>query len=86
MSHQDLIPTLHRRAPSGQGTGPLTKRLRKYDYKIHGNPLNFRVWDTMGWTQSDYGNGELNYILDGQLPDKFDLSRANPSTSQVKVN
>jgi hypothetical protein len=39
----------------------------------------------MGWTQSDYRDGQLNYLLDGQLPDKFDLSRGTCSGPRVRL-
>lgn len=74
-----------RRAPSGQGTGSMTRRLRKYDYAVQGKPLKFRIWDSMGWTNNDYRDGLLNYILDGQLPDRFDLSCGNPAGTRVRL-
>lgn len=36
----------------------------------------FILWDSAGWSDSDYQSGELGYILDGNLPNRFDLSQA----------
>eukprot|EP00884_Botryococcus_braunii_P006922 jgi/Botrbrau1/16230/Bobra.0066s0016.1 len=67
-----------RRAPSGQGTGSLTQRLRKFDFKVQGKSVNFTVWDTPGWTKNDYRDGSLNLIMNGSLRDRVDLSKGLP--------
>lgn len=36
------------------------------------------IWDLMGYTASSYKTGELNFILDGHLPNRFPL---NPGVS-----
>lgn len=36
---------------------------------------NFQLWDAMGWSKSDYNSGELGMLLNGHLPDGFDLSQ-----------
>lgn len=35
--------------------------------------FSLRLWDTMGWSDSAYQHGEMNYILDGHIPDRFEL-------------
>ena len=41
----------------------------------------FVLWDSAGWSDSDYQSGKLGYILDGNLPNRFDLSQAiSPQT------
>ena len=64
-----------RLAPHGTGTGSLTRKLRKYTFTDSGtNQLaHWKVWDSMGWGMNDYKQGELGYILDGNLPDGCDL-------------
>lgn len=67
--------SISRRAPHGQGTGSLTRKLRKYSFT---NPhskgqVKWQLWDSMGWGVSDYKGGELGFILDGNLPDKCKL-------------
>ena len=66
---------ISRRAPHGQGTGSLTRQLRKYQFV---NPdsnrkVHWQLWDSMGWGASDYKKGELGFILDGNLPNKCKL-------------
>ena len=66
---------ISRRAPHGQGTGSLTRKLRKYSFA---NPtskekVKWQLWDSMGWGASDYRAGELGFILDGNLPDRCKL-------------
>ncbi len=61
---------ISRRAPHGQGTGSLTRKLRKYKFT---NPdikkaVHWQLWDSMGWGTNDYKKGELGFILDGHLP------------------
>lgn len=70
---------ISRIAPHGQGTGSLTCKLRKYSFnrpdtrqKVH-----WKLWDTMGWSASDFRQGELGYILDGELPDRCRLDQSN---------
>ena len=78
---------ISRRAPHGQGTGSLTRTLRKYTFinpdskqKVH-----WQLWDTMGWGASDYTKGELGFILDGHLPDKCKLdNRISSKTSGLR--
>ena len=36
----------------------------------------FSLWDCAGWTDHEYQSGEPGFILDGNLPDRFDLSQA----------
>ena len=69
------IGRISRRAPHGQGTGSLTRKLRKYSYTKPGSKhaVKWQLWDSMGWGASDYKGGELGFILDGNLPDKCDL-------------
>jgi len=33
------------------------------------------LWDTWGWSKDNYSNAELEFMLDGWLPDKWDASR-----------
>ena len=66
---------ISRLAPHGQGTGSLTRKLRKYQFV---NPdsnrkVHWQLWDSMGWGETDYKKGELGYILDGNLPNKCKL-------------
>lgn len=66
---------ISRRAPHGQGTGSLTRKLRKYSFT---NPdskgqVKWQLWDSMGWGVSDYKGGELGFMLDGNLPDRCKL-------------
>ncbi|KAI9138880.1 hypothetical protein BKA69DRAFT_1127004 [Paraphysoderma sedebokerense] len=63
---------LTQRAMVGTGTGSLTTELSKY--VCPGIP-RLVLWDTKGWDKNSYEQGELNYILDGNIPDFFDLSR-----------
>lgn len=67
---------ISRRAPHGQGTGSLTRMLRKYKFTQpeSGEPVKWQLWDSMGWGTDDYKRGELGFILDGNLPNKCDLS------------
>ena len=66
-----------RRAPHGQGTGSLTRKLRKYSFTKPASKLKetvkWQLWDSMGWGASDYKGGELGFVLDGNLPDKCKL-------------
>ena len=64
-----------RRAPHGQGTGSLTRKLRKYSFTKPASKqkVNWQLWDGMGWGANDYKAGELGFILDGNLPDKCKL-------------
>ncbi|KAL3148230.1 Interferon-induced protein 44-like [Trebouxia sp. C0009 RCD-2024] len=68
---------ISRRAPHGQGTGSLTRKLRKYTFvnpdSMGKSKVQWQVWDSMGWGASDYQKGELGFILDGHLPDKCKL-------------
>lgn len=80
-----IMVTTCRRAPSGQGTGSLTQRLRKYDFKIKGRTANFVVWDTPGWTKNDYRDGVMNLILNGSVRDRIDIAKALPTTPTYKV-
>ena len=42
----------------------------------------FALWDCAGWTDRDYQSGEPGFLLDGNLPDRFDLSQAiSPQSS-----
>ena len=66
---------ISRQAPHGQGTGSLTRQLRKFEFI---NPdskkkVRWQLWDSMGWGASDYNKGELGFILDGNLPNKTKL-------------
>ena len=63
------------RASHGQGTGSLSRHLRKYSFKDPKSkqPLHWQLWDTMGWGVKDYKRGELEFILDGNLPDRCKL-------------
>eukprot|EP00052_Salpingoeca_macrocollata_P009191 m.72607 g.72607 ORF g.72607 m.72607 type:complete len:462 (-) comp16977_c0_seq3:24-1409(-) len=70
--------------PTGRGGGltTYTEQLRKYIFiptpAVKGfkdKPLNFSIWDTMGWHPEFYASGELGYILDGNIPDKFNLAQ-----------
>ncbi|KAL0054521.1 hypothetical protein WJX82_010154 [Trebouxia sp. C0006] len=60
-----------RLAPHGTGTGSLTCKLRKYTFTDPETDqlVHWKLWDSMGWGMNDYKQGELNYILDGKLPD-----------------
>ena len=66
------------KAAHGQGTGSLSRNLRKYTFKHPetGKPLKFQLWDTMGWGANDYKKGELEYVLDGNLPDRCKMDSA----------
>lgn len=66
---------ISRRAPHGQGTGSLTRKLRKYKFidPDSKRKVKWQLWDSMGWGASDYQKGELGFILDGHLPDKCKL-------------
>ena len=66
---------ISRRAPHGQGTGSLTRQLRKYGFINPANKkkVHWQLWDSMGWGASDYKKGELGFILDGNLPNKCKL-------------
>ncbi len=66
---------ISRRAPHGQGTGSLTRKLRKYKFTDPDtrHPLKWKLWDSMGWGVSDHKGGELGFILDGNLPDRCKL-------------
>jgi len=61
---------ISRRAPHGQGTGSLTRKLRKYKFTDPDTkkPVHWQLWDSMGWGANDYKKGELGFILDGNLP------------------
>lgn len=65
------------KAPHGQGTGSLTRELRKYSFRNSetNGPVSWQLWDTMGWGVNDYKQKELEYILDGNLPDKCNLQQ-----------
>ncbi|KAL3132022.1 Interferon-induced protein 44-like [Trebouxia sp. C0010 RCD-2024] len=67
---------ISRRAPHGQGTGSLTRMLRKYTFvqPETKKPVKWQMWDSMGWGVDDYKRGELGFILDGNLPNKCDLA------------
>ena len=69
-------------APHGQGTGSMTRKLRKYGFvdPATKQPVHWKLWDSMGWGTNDYRQGELNYILDGHLPNRS----ANCHTLAVK--
>eukprot|EP00742_Colponemidia_sp_Colp-10_P006778 GILJ01007264.1.p1 GENE.GILJ01007264.1~~GILJ01007264.1.p1 ORF type:complete len:543 (-),score=65.73 GILJ01007264.1:598-2226(-) len=49
----------------------VTRRLMSYQVEI-GRTINF--WDSMGWDDSSYMKGELNYILDGNLKEGTNLN------------
>ncbi|KAL0033092.1 hypothetical protein WJX79_002778 [Trebouxia sp. C0005] len=68
---------ISRLAPHGTGTGSLTRSLRKYTFTDPETDqlVHWKLWDSMGWGVNDYKQGELNYILDGNLPDGCDLDR-----------
>ncbi|KAK9815386.1 hypothetical protein WJX72_002760 [[Myrmecia] bisecta] len=74
---------MSRRAPHGQGMGSYTRTLQKYSFTVP-NPdtAPFTLWDSAGWTSSDYKTGELGFTLDGNLPHGFDLSAACWPTSR----
>ena len=61
---------ISRRAPHGQGTGSLTRKLRKYKFTDPDTkePVHWQLYDSMGWGANDYKKGELGFILDGNLP------------------
>lgn len=61
-------------AEVGLGTTSLTRELRKYSV-CKGLPVKVFVWDAAGWTNGTYKAGELAYILDGNLPDRFNLDQ-----------
>eukprot|EP00884_Botryococcus_braunii_P012107 jgi/Botrbrau1/20898/Bobra.0135s0029.1 len=65
---------ISRRAPAGQAAaeGPLTRCLKKYHYTVKGKTIGFTLWDTPGWTPSDYRDGVLNGILNGSIRDRTD--------------
>ena len=65
------------KAQQGQGTGSLTRQLRKYTFQNSDtrNKVAWQLWDTMGWGVNDYKRKELEYILDGNLPDKCELDK-----------
>lgn len=67
-----------RLAPHGTGTGSLTRNLRKYTFTDPETDqlVHWKLWDTMGWGVNDYKQGELGYILDGNLPDGCQLDHA----------
>lgn len=44
-----------------------------------------RLWDAMGWDSATYQGGELEAILDGHIPHKFDLSRSPYNTQPEYV-
>ncbi|BDA43869.1 probable interferon-induced protein 44 [Coccomyxa sp. Obi] len=77
---------LSRKAAHGQAlTGSFTRSLTKYsfrheraaDYGIEeAQEAPFVLWDSPGWSDTLYQNGELGYILDGNLPNRFDLTQA----------
>eukprot|EP00743_Colponemidia_sp_Colp-15_P006749 GILK01007277.1.p1 GENE.GILK01007277.1~~GILK01007277.1.p1 ORF type:complete len:541 (-),score=68.60 GILK01007277.1:229-1851(-) len=52
-------------------TTSVTRRLMSYQVEV-GRTLNF--WDSMGWDDSSYMKGELNYILDGNLKEGTNLN------------
>lgn len=66
---------ISRRAPHGQGTGSLTRKLRKYEFQnpASNKKVQWQLWDSMGWGTNDYKKGELGFILDGNLPNKCKL-------------
>ena len=55
----------------GSSDSSITKKLRKIP--LAGSRLV--VWDTMGWDEQSYKAGEVGYILDGNIPDGFDLTQ-----------
>lgn len=64
------------RAIHGTGTGSLTKQLTKYEFlSPELGEANFCLWDAMGWASNDYNSGELAMLLNGHLPDGFDLGQ-----------
>ncbi|KAK9815950.1 hypothetical protein WJX72_012481 [[Myrmecia] bisecta] len=71
---------ISRRAPHGQGTGSFTRILKKYTFQVDNldagtsKDVAWSLWDSAGWSDSDYQTGELGFILDGNLPDRFDLA------------
>lgn len=32
------------------------------------------LWDSMGWAEGAYKGGEINFMLDGNLPNRFPLN------------
>ena len=78
---------ISRRAPHGQGTGSLTRNLRKYKFTNPDTkePVHWQLWDSMGWGANDYKKGELGFILDGNLPNGCKLDD-NISTKTAGFN
>lgn len=80
---------ISRVAQHGQGTSSLTSMLRKYAFKQpnSSDPVKWQLWDTMGWGVDDYKRGELGFILDGNLPNKCELSKPiSTRTEGFKTN
>ena len=80
---------ISRRAPHGQGTGSLTRKLHKYGFTDPATkePVHWKLWDSMGWGASDYKKGEMDYILDGNLPNKCKLDDPiNMKTAGFKLH
>lgn len=69
---------ISRRAAHGEGAGSLTKDLHKFNFVQPGSkqPVKWQIWDSMGWGSDDYKQGELGFILDGNLPSNTDLTRS----------
>ena len=61
-----------RRAPHGQGTGSLTRNLRKYTFidPDSNRKVQWQLWDIMGWSANNYHQWQIDLMLDGHIPDR----------------
>ncbi|CAH1792351.1 unnamed protein product [Owenia fusiformis] len=72
------------KAISGSGAHSITTKFRKYDIRSENGPLSIKLCDTMGLEEE----GGLNvidfpYILDGNIPDRFQFNPAARVTPRV---
>ncbi|CAC5374796.1 unnamed protein product [Mytilus coruscus] len=75
-----------RQACSGNAEHSLTTVYRMYQIRnsVSGKPLNFRLHDTRG-LEADQGMDAhgMCYLLDGNLPDRFQFNPSAPVTSDI---
>ena len=55
----------------GSSDSSITKKLSKIQLAA----TRLVLWDSMGWDDQSYKAGEIGYILDGNIPNGFDLTQ-----------
>ncbi|CAH1800677.1 unnamed protein product [Owenia fusiformis] len=71
------------KARCGGGSHSVTTKYRKYDIWTDEEPLGIKLCDTMGVEEEGFDGADFQYILDGNIPDRFQFNPAARITPSI---